>query len=215
MIKVVVFDDNKGRLESLELLINQFKDMRCVGTFENCLNIIDYVKKLQPDVVLMDIDMPGLNGIEGLKLIRKETPQVMVVMQTVFDDADKIFEAIRSGAHGYFLKKTSPSKLIEGIRDVMEGGAPMTPSVAKKVLDMFSSQHSTRNTQGVRFDLTPRELEVLSFLVKGASYKMIADQCGISWHTVNSHFKKIYEKLHVHSAGEAISKAIEHRIFNS
>ena len=91
MIKVVVFDDNKGRLESLELLINQFKDMRCVGTFENCLNIIDYVKKLQPDVVLMDIDMPGLNGIEGLKLIRKEAPNVMVVMQTVFDDADKIF----------------------------------------------------------------------------------------------------------------------------
>lgn len=215
MIKVIVFDDNRGRLESLELLINQSKDMHCAGTFENCLNIIEHVKKIQPDVILMDIDMPGLNGIEGLKLIRKEAPQVMVVMQTVFDDADKIFEAVRSGAQGYFLKKTSPAKLIEGIRDVMDGGAPMTPSVAKKVLEMFSSQQATRNSSGPLFDLTPRELEVLSFLVKGASYKMIADQCGISWHTVNSHFKKIYEKLHVHSAAEAISKAIEHKIFHS
>jgi DNA-binding NarL/FixJ family response regulator len=215
MIKVVVFDDNKGRLESLELLINQFRDMSCVGTFENCLNIIEDVRNIKPDVVLMDIDMPGLNGIEGLKLLRKEFPEIMVIMQTVFDNADKIFEAIRSGAHGYFLKKTSPSKLIEGIRDVMEGGAPMTPSVAKKVLEMFSSQQSVKSTQGPKFDLTPRELEVLGFLIKGASYKMIADQCGISWHTVNSHFKKIYEKLHVHSAGEAISKAIEHKIFQS
>ena len=135
MIKVMVFDDNRGRLESLQLLINQFDDMKCVGTFENCNNIIDKVKDAKPDVVLMDIDMPGLNGIEGLKLIRRSVPGIMVLMQTVFEDDEKIFEAVKSGAHGYFLKKTSPGKLIEGIRDVMEGGAPMTPSVAKKVLE--------------------------------------------------------------------------------
>ncbi len=211
MIKVMIFDDNQGRLESLSMLINQFDDMTCVGTFENCENIIERVKATMPDVVLMDIDMPGLNGIEGLKLIRRSVPGVLVIMQTVFEDEDKIFEAVKSGAHGYFLKKTSPAKLIEGIRDVMEGGAPMTPSVAKKVLEAFT-RPSLNNKRGAEFDLTPRELEILGHLVKGASYKMIADACGISWHTVNSHFKKIYEKLHVHSATEAISVAIEQKI---
>ncbi len=211
MIKVMIFDDNQGRLESLSMLINQFDDMTCVGTFENCENIIERVKATMPDVVLMDIDMPGLNGIEGLKLIRRSVPGVLVIMQTVFEDEDKIFEAVKSGAHGYFLKKTSPAKLIEGIRDVMEGGAPMTPSVAKKVLEAFT-RPSLNKKRGAEFDLTPRELEILGHLVKGASYKMIADACGISWHTVNSHFKKIYEKLHVHSATEAISVAIEQKI---
>ncbi len=207
----MVFDDNKGRLESLELLINQYEDMRCVGTFVNCEGIIEKVRVHQPDVILMDIDMPGLNGIEGLKLIRKAMPEVMVIMQTVFEDENKIFEAVKSGAHGYFLKKTSPLKLIEGIRDVMDGGAPMTPSVAKKVLEVFQHNNTTRD-KNKSFDLTPREHEILSYLVKGSSYKMIADACGISWHTVNSHFKKIYEKLHVHSATEAISVAIEQKI---
>lgn len=207
----MIFDDNQGRLESLSMLINQFDDMTCVGTFENCENIIERVKATMPDVVLMDIDMPGLNGIEGLKLIRRSVPGVLVIMQTVFEDEDKIFEAVKSGAHGYFLKKTSPAKLIEGIRDVMEGGAPMTPSVAKKVLEAFT-RPSLNKKRGAEFDLTPRELEILGHLVKGASYKMIADACGISWHTVNSHFKKIYEKLHVHSATEAISVAIEQKI---
>ncbi|MBK7888787.1 MAG: response regulator transcription factor [Bacteroidetes bacterium] len=211
MIKVMVFDDNKGRLESLELLINQYDDMKCVGTFVNCEGIIEKAKALLPDVILMDIDMPGLNGIGGLKLIRKSMPDVMVIMQTVFEEEDKIFEAVKSGAHGYFLKKTSPLKLIEGIRDVMEGGAPMTPSVAKKVLEVFQNKTNSK-IKNSTFDLTPRELEILSHLVKGSSYKMIADACGISWHTVNSHFKKIYEKLHVHSATEAISVALEQKI---
>lgn len=209
----MVFDDNQGRRESLELLINQFEDMKCVGSFENCNKVLDQVSTGHPDVVLMDINMPGTNGLEGLRLIRKNRPEVMVIMQTVFDDEEKIFEAVREGAHGYFLKKTPPSKLIEGIRDVMEGGAPMTPSVAKKILEVFSRQPAKSSSDKPRFDLTPREYEILSHLVKGASYKMIADQCGISWHTVNSHFKKIYEKLHVHSATEAISKAIEQKMF--
>jgi DNA-binding NarL/FixJ family response regulator len=149
--------------------------------------------------------MPGTNGIEGLKRIRKQAPQVFIIMQTVFEDEEKIFTAIHAGAHGYFLKNTKPDKLIEGIHDVLEGGAPMTPSVARKVLNMFAQESSNRNKNP--FDLTEREIEILSMLGKGLSYKMIADASGISFHTVNSHLKKIYEKLHVHSATEAVSKA--------
>ncbi len=210
MVKVIVYDDNRGRLEGLELLINQTHDMRCVGTFENCVNIVEQIKELQPDVLLMDIDMPKVNGIEGLMLARKHAPKVMVIMQTVFEDEDKIFEAVRVGAHGYFLKKTSPIKLIDGIRDVLEGGAPMTPSVAKKVLEYFKTNTETKVLQ--TFDLTDREKEILSLLVKGMSYKMIGETCGITWNTVNTHFKRIYDKLHVHSATEAVAKALENKI---
>lgn len=209
MIRVMVYDDNAGRCEGLELLINQADDMKCVGTFENCSNVVKEVEQFKPDVILMDIDMPEVNGIEGLKLIRKNFPGVMVVMQTVFDDESKIFDAIRNGAHGYFLKKTLPEKLIEGIRDAKEGGAPMTPSVAGKVLDFFKKEDRRGDNS---FSLTDREQEILSLLVKGMSYKMIAEKCSISWHTVNSHCKKIYEKLHVHSAAEAVAKALDEKI---
>ena len=210
MIKVIVYDDNVGRQEGLELFINQTDDMRCVGTFDNCSNVVAQIESLKPDVVLMDIDMPEVNGIEGLKLIRKHAPEVLIIMQTVFEEEEKIFEAIRSGANGYFLKKTAPQKLIDGIRDVMEGGAPMTATVARKVLEIF--QHQPQSSDQSQFHLTPRELEILGCLIKGMSYKMIADSCGISWHTVNFHCKKIYEKLHVHSASEAVAKAIENKI---
>ncbi len=210
MIKVVVYDDNKGRLEGLELLINQNDDMKCIGTFENCSDVIEQINVLQPDVVLMDIDMPYVNGIEGLKLIRQNAPEILIIMQTVFEEEDKIFEAIQAGANGYFLKKTPPAKLIEGIRDVYQGGAPMTASIAKKVLELF--RHTTAARVTTDFNLTDRETEILSFLVKGLNYKMIAEQCNISWHTVNAHCKKIYEKLHVHSAQEAVAKAVNQRI---
>ncbi|HZG01929.1 MAG TPA: response regulator transcription factor [Chitinophagales bacterium] len=209
-IRVLVYDDNKGRQAALQLLIDNTEDMTCVGTFDNCSHVMEQVDATQPHVVLMDIDMPTVNGIEGLKLIRKHSPDVLVVMQTVFEQDEKIFEAIRSGAHGYFLKKTTSAKLVEGIRDVCNGGAPMTSIVARKVLHMFHHQNAVNPKN--HFDLTERELEVLSHLVKGLSYKMIADAAGITYHTVNSHCKKIYEKLHVHSATEAVAKAIEHRI---
>jgi DNA-binding NarL/FixJ family response regulator len=207
MIKVLVYDDSKARQEALELLINQNPKMSCVGTFENCLHVKEHMRTLKPDVVLMDIDMPVVNGIEGLKMIRSVSPDVMVIMQTVFDDEEKIFEAIRTGAHGYILKKTAPSKLIEGIHEVLEGGAPMNPSIARKMMETFQKQAPSSSQP--RFDLTDREQEILSHLVKGLSYKMIAEACGITYHTVNSHCKKIYEKLHVHSATEAVAKVLD------
>lgn len=202
--KILVYDDNRGRREALQLLIESSGDLEFVGARENCNNVEADILQLKPDVVLMDIDMPGTNGIEGLKRIRAQAPEVFIIMQTVFEDDEKIFTAIHAGAHGYFLKKTKPDKLIEGIRDVLEGGAPMTSSVARKVLHMFTQQASDKRVN--RFDLTDRELEILSMLGKGMSYKMIADAGCISFHTVNSHLKKIYEKLHVHSATEAVSK---------
>ena len=202
--KILVFDDNRGRREALQLLIESSDDLEFAGARENCNNVEADILQLKPDVVLMDIDMPGTNGIEGLKRIRTQAPEVFIIMQTVFEDDEKIFTAIHAGAHGYFLKKTKPDKLIEGIRDVLEGGAPMTSSVARKVLHMFTQQPSDKRVN--QFDLTARELEILSMLGKGMSYKMIADAGCISFHTVNSHLKKIYEKLHVHSATEAVSK---------
>jgi DNA-binding NarL/FixJ family response regulator len=209
MIKVLVYDDSKARQEALELLINQNQEMSCVGSYENCLHVDEHIKNLLPDVVLMDIDMPVVNGIEGLRKIRLNAPNVMVIMQTVFEDEDKIFEAIRSGAHGYILKKTSPTKLIEGIHEVLEGGAPMNPSIARKMMETFQKQSPSAGQ--ARFDLTDREQEILGYLVKGLSYKMIADTCGITYHTVNSHCKKIYEKLHVHSATEAVAKVLDNK----
>ena len=202
--KILVFDDNCGRREALQLLIESSDDLEFVGAKENCNNVEVDILQLKPDVVLMDIDMPGTNGIEGLKRIRVQAPEVFIIMQTVFEDDERIFTAIHAGAHGYFLKKTKPDKLIEGIRDVLEGGAPMTSSVARKVLHMFTQQASDKRFN--QFDLTDRELEILSMLAKGMSYKMIADAGCITFHTVNSHLKKIYEKLHVHSATEAVSK---------
>lgn len=203
--RILVFDDNRGRQEALQLLIESSDGLQFVGARENCNQVETDILDLKPDVVLMDIDMPGTNGIEGLIRIRKQAPQVFIIMQTVFEDDEKIFTAIHAGAHGYFLKNTKPDKLIEGIHDVLDGGAPMTSSVARKVLNMFAQESSNKKKNP--FDLTEREIEILSMLGKGLSYKMIADASGISFHTVNAHLKKIYEKLHVHSATEAVSKA--------
>ncbi len=210
MISVAIYEDNKGRQEALQMLIENTPDMRCAGVFENCSHVVEDMKQTQPDVVLMDIDMPEVNGIEGLKLIRHCAPNVLIIMQTVFENDEKIFQAIRAGAHGYFLKKTPSQKLIEGIHEVIDGGAPMTPAVARKVLEMYHEKPAASNQ--AKFQLSERELEILSMLVRGMSYKMIADAACISWHTVNGHFKKIYEKLHVHSATEAVKKATDHRL---
>ena len=210
MIKVSVFDDNKSRRESLKMLIDESEGMACVGAYPNCSRLIEDLKGSTPDVVLMDIDMPEVNGIEGVRLIRQHFPEMLVLMQTVFEDDDKIFASICAGANGYLLKKVAPDKIISAIHNVMEGDAPMTASIAKKVLEMFQKRSTDHMPES--FDLTHREKEILSLLVKGMSYKMIADACDISYNTVSSHIRKIYEKLHVHSATEAISKALSQRI---
>jgi DNA-binding NarL/FixJ family response regulator len=209
MIKLMLYEDNPQLREGLTMLLNGSEGFEVVGAFKNCNNIEDEVQALDPDVILMDIDMPGTNGIQGLKLLRKVNTKAKVLMLTVFDDNKNVFEAIRSGANGYLLKKTPPAKLIEYINEAHSGGAPMTSSIATQVLRMFTDQNAQ---QGEDYHLSEREKQVLQLLVNGYSYKMIASEMFISIDTVRSHIKKIYEKLHVNSKSEAVAKAFKDKI---
>lgn len=206
MIDVLIYDDNEGRRKSLQTLCDLTEGVRCKGAFSNCVHVIEDIEATAPDVVLMDIEMPLMDGVEGVRLIKKSYPDVKIVMQTVFDDGEKIFAALKAGAEGYILKSTSAVSIIQSIKDVYEGGAFMTPSVALRVMKHFNNQ-GARKEDGIM--LTPKEIEVLKLLTDGLNYKMVAAQLNISFHTVNSHVKKIYEKLQVHSMGEAISLALK------
>ncbi|WP_439582005.1 response regulator [Dyadobacter bucti] len=210
MIKVAIFDDHTERRAALRLLLSLDPELECVGDYANCRNLVERLHSSVPDVVLMDIDMPEVDGIEGVKLVQRHFPATHIIMQTVFEDNEKIFDSILAGAHGYILKKTKPDKLIEGIHEVVNGGSPMTASIARKVLQFFREKPADEN-QSV-FNLSDREIEILGQLVKGLSHKMIAAELNISPFTVNNHIKKIYQKLHVHNASEAVATALKNRI---
>lgn len=209
MISVVIYDDNPGRRESLRMLLEAYPGYLVVGDFADCSNVQTEMAELQPQVVLMDIQMPMVDGIEGVRRIKEWYPNIHVIMQTVFEDDEKIFDALRFGASGYLLKKSEPSKIIEAIEEVLQGGSPMTPSIATRVLHYFRQQNEQKPEH---YGLSDREREILHFLVDGLSYKMIADRLAISYNTVNSHIKKIYDKLQVHSVSEAVSKAIRNNL---
>lgn len=209
MIKILIYEDNPQLREGLTMLINGSEGFEVLAAFKNCDNVVAEVEAYKPDVILMDIDMPGVNGVEGLKHIRNIDNKVKILMLTVFDDNKNVFEAIRNGANGYILKKTPPSRLLEYIVEVHTGGAPMTASIATQVLKMFSSMN---NEKGENYNLSDREKEVLQLLVDGYSYKMIANDMFIAIDTVRSHIKKIYEKLHVNSKSEAVAKAFKNKI---
>jgi len=197
-IKVFVYDDNESRRDSLKALIELAPEMQFAGAAADCSDVQQDIARFQPDVVLMDINMPNVDGIEGLRRIRQTFPHVKVLMQTVFDDKEKVFNSIRNGASGYILKKDPPQRILQAIHEVNEGGAVMNPGIAQKVLDFFQPKQ-------IESPLSERETEVLVLLAEGLSYKMIADRLGLSFHTVNTHTKNIYEKLHVASLGEAIA----------
>lgn len=209
-IKVAIFEDNKQLRESLKELINTAENMVCIGSFPDAGKLVRNIEFAKPDVVLMDINMPGISGIEAVHIIKEKFPAVQILMQTVFEDNDKIFAAICAGASGYMLKKTTPQKMLEAIEETYQGGAPMSPSVAGKVLQMFRSQSNITKHEFIQ--LSVREKEILSLLVKGKSYKMIAVECFISTDTVSTHVRHIYEKLHVHSKSEAVAKAIKQKL---
>lgn len=209
MIKVLLYEDNPQLREGLAMLINGTDGFEVTAAFKNCNNVVEEVMGYNPDVILMDIDMPGVNGLDGLRKIREVNDEVKILMLTVFDDNKNIFQAISSGANGYILKKTPPARLLEYITEAQTGGAPMTASVATQVLKMFSSMN---NEKGEDYNLSDREKQVLQFLVDGYSYKMIASEMFIAIDTVRSHIKKIYEKLHVNSKSEAVAKAFKNKI---
>jgi DNA-binding NarL/FixJ family response regulator len=208
MIKIIIYEDDFFFRETLSILINGTDGYQLKGAYENCNHIVEHMRKLQPDVVLMDIDMEGINGLEGLRLIRSTVSDTLVLMLTVFDDNEKVFQAICSGANGYLLKRTSPSRILEAIHEVYNGGAPITSSIARKILQMFPKTPA-RSTEVNK--LSMREQEILQQLMQGNSYKMIAAQLSISLETVRTHIKRIYEKLHVHSSSEAIAKIFPDR----
>lgn len=206
-IQLLIYEDDADLREGLGQFLSAMGEFKVLGMFSNCDTIAIDVKELQPHIILMDIDMPGRNGIEGVQIAKQVMPQVNVLMFTVFDDDQKIFDAICAGADGYLLKKTVPEKIIEALKDLHSGGAPMTPSIAKKVLQFFP-----KKTASTDEPLTDKEREVLQKLVEGKSYKQAADVLNIGLETVRTHIKHIYRKLHVSSMSQAVAKAIHQKI---
>lgn len=205
-IKVAVFDDNREQRDGLAVLLEAMDAVECVGVFPSARHVVADVEGCAPEVVLMDMDMPEVDGVMAAALLRARFPELRIIMLTVIEDDARIFAAIRAGADGYFLKQTSPERLIEGIKDAMDGGAPMTPSVARRVLRMIEGDRSAAATS--EFQLTEREKEILSMLVNGHTYKRIAAELGISFSTVNRHVTHVYAKLRVRSVGEAVALAV-------
>jgi DNA-binding NarL/FixJ family response regulator len=205
--KIIIFEDNNGLRKGLEELLQLTDEFVVIAAYDNCMQVEQQVKENTPDVILMDIDMPGRTGIEAVKLIRSFNKDVQIIMLTVFDDSTHVFDAICAGASGYLLKKNVSEKLIPSIKEVLDGGAPMSPSIAKMVVN--SMQQSTATNI---YNFNEKEKVILSLLCKGNSYKMIADETGYAFETIRSYIKKIYEKLQVHSATEAVSKAIKERL---
>jgi DNA-binding NarL/FixJ family response regulator len=204
-IRISVFEDNSNLRQSLTQLFTYEKDFALCGTFPDCNVIEKHIPNYLPEMILMDIDMPGINGIEGLKKVLAIAPETIIVMFTIFEDEDKIFDAICAGAKGYILKKTNNEKLLEALKDIYNGGSYMTPVIARKVLQMFCKPPQAINNE---YNLSDREKEVLKLLVEGYSYKMIAAKCEVTHDTVRHHIKNIYQKLKVNSNVEAVKKAM-------
>lgn len=208
-IKVAIYEDNDALRETLSHLIKGSGLLTFAGAYPDCRNILENCANDRPDVIVMDIEMPGCSGIEATQIVKDHFPEINVMMLTVFEDRDKIFDALRAGATGYLLKKSSAIQIIEAITDLANGGSPMSGEIARKVLEFFTTPEFDKQNQ---YTLSEREMEILHYLVKGDSYKMIADHCFISIGTVRCHINSIYRKLAVNSKSEAVIKAIKERL---
>jgi DNA-binding NarL/FixJ family response regulator len=210
-IRVAIFEDNPIMMDAYRSILNGSPGYRCTGSFTSCNNWKHDIEKSNPDVILMDIEMTGINGIKATGLIKKEFPDVKILIQTVFEDDEKIFDALCKGANGYILKNTSPVKMLEAVTDVQNGGVAFTPTVATKVVSLFQ-QFIAPMVTITDYQLTGREKEILQLLTEGIPMPRIAEKIFLSYHTVRDHVKSIYQKLHVASATEAVAKALKERL---
>ena len=213
-VQVVLFDDNASMLDAFEVLFHNTEDIVLKARFTDTRDLLARIQQYQPDIILMDINIPPMDGITATREIIAAHPQAKVIIQTIFDEDEKVFAAICAGASGYILKQDAPDKIVAAVHESMLGGAPMSPGIALKVLQLFKvnavQQLATENKDN--YQLSLREQEILKWLVEGHSYKMIADECSISYQTVKSHIKNIYHKMHVASMTEAVSKALRERL---
>ncbi len=208
MIRVSIYDDDEKLRSLLVLLIKSDPDMEVVGDYMNCQHVTTDLVNDKPDVMVLDIDMPTVNGIQGIERIKSHAPQIRVLMHTAYQDDDRLFSCISAGADGYLLKKDSPVQLIEAIKEIHRGGSPMTPSIARKILETFRQNTAPIND----YEISMRERQILELLAKGNSYRMIGIECSISSETVRRHLQSVYTKLHVKCGTEAVAKAIRERI---
>lgn len=209
IIKVAIVEDRREIREGLTMLIGGTEGFQCTGSYRNAEEALERIEHSLPDVVLMDIGLPGISGIEALRVLRERHQNLLLLMLTVYDDDDRIFDAMCAGASGYLLKKTPPAKLLESLREAVGGGAPMSPEVARRVIALF---REIRPPERANYDLTPHETRLLKLFVEGHNYKTAAGELGVTVHTVSFHLRSIYDKLQVHSKSEAVAKALQNRL---
>ncbi len=209
IIKVAIVEDLRTLREGFRVLIDATPGFRCTGGFRSMEEALARIGDDLPDVALLDIGLPGMSGIEGVRRLKERHPDLLLIMLTVYDDDERVFEALCAGACGYLLKKTPPARLLESIKEAAEGGAPMTPEIARRVVELF---RDIRPPARADYRLTPHELRLLKLLVEGHNYKTAAAELSVSFNTICFHIRSIYEKLQVHSKSEAVAKALRHRL---
>ena len=208
-IKVAIVEDRRDIREGLAMLITGTEGYRCTGAFRSMEEALDTIDRDMPDVALVDIGLPGMSGIDGIRILKSRHPDLAMLMLTVYDDDDRIFDALCAGACGYLLKNTAPARLLASLEEAGMGGSPMSPEIARRVVTLF---REIRPPAAADYQLTPHETRLLKLLVDGHNYKTAAQELGVSVNTISFHMRHIYEKLQVHSKSEAVSKALRHRL---
>jgi DNA-binding NarL/FixJ family response regulator len=208
-IRVAIIEDRREIREGLAMIINGTPGFLCSGTYRSMEDALERIGHDLPHVVLNDIGLPGMSGLDGIRVLKARHPELLILMLTVYDDDDRIFEALCAGASGYLLKKTPPLRLLESLREAVAGGAPMSPEVASRVIRLF---RGFRPPDSAQYDLTPHEIRILRLFVEGHNYRSAAAELGVTVHTISFHLRSIYDKLQVHSKSEAVAKAIRSRL---